>query len=128
MKKDRPRIKYFGTGFVPIYFGFTTNPKAFAGEMSRLKVAEPPLFVSAKAFATTHCLTSKNKSFWTVIVCLDMKKCRTATAACVPAVLAHEATHVWQYAKEKIGEEKPGSEVEAYAIQYFTECMLKELE
>lgn len=126
MRKDRPRIKYFGTAFLPVYFGFTTNPKAFAGEMSRLKVAEPPLFVSSRAFATTHCLTRASSGFYTVIVCLDTKKCRKN--ACVPAILAHEATHVWQFAKEKIGETKPGDEIEAYAVQYFTECMLKELE
>lgn len=35
----------------------------------------------------------------------------------VADLLIHEATHIWQDIREGIGEEKPSSEFEAYAMQ-----------
>ena len=125
---DRPHIRYFDTSFLPNYFGFATDPRAFAREMKRLKVSEPPPFITPGAAATTHHLYKDDDT--TSIVTFDPKAAcvRGRTIAQIHAIFAHEAVHVWQENVERMRERKPGREIEAYAIQYFTQCMLSELE
>jgi hypothetical protein len=36
------------------------------------------------------------------------------------AILVHEATHIWQRYREVIGEDRPGREQEAYAMQFIS--------
>lgn len=122
---DRPHIRYFSTAFVPVYFGFTTSEEAFKRELARLTDQTVP-FVSADAFATTHCIWTSKEPRPTIIVCLNLEKC-TPGVACVPAILAHEAVHAVQFAREKMGKEPLGSEAEAYFVQYLVEHMLKAL-
>ena len=43
------------------------------------------------------------------------------------ALVAHEATHVWQYICEHIGEPNPGDEVEACSIQWIAHWMFDQL-
>lgn len=42
------------------------------------------------------------------------------------SLLVHEAVHLWQAHCEYIGEEKPGDEIEAYAIQKIATELMKE--
>ena len=44
------------------------------------------------------------------------------------AMLTHEAVHMWQVARERLGEDKPSQEFEAYAIQALTQRLLEEFE
>lgn len=114
-------------GFLPGYFGFTTDPKAFAKEVRRLGCKDQVDMISGGAAATHHTFHKANGDF-TSIVTLDLRKTKGRTRAQIAAVLAHEAVHVWQTNEEWMRETKPGREIEAYAIQYFTQCMLSELE
>ncbi len=41
------------------------------------------------------------------------------------ALLVHEATHVWQYAREYINERNPSIEFEAYAMQAITQTLFE---
>jgi hypothetical protein len=50
------------------------------------------------------------------IVCINMKRASEMAPTHVAALLVHEATHVWQETKEKIGG-GIGHESEAYAMQ-----------
>jgi len=43
----------------------------------------------------------------------------------IAALLVHEAVHVWQVFAERIGEENPSREFEAYAIQAITQRLLQ---
>lgn len=49
------------------------------------------------------------------LVCL--KEGLSLSEVDVFGLLVHEAVHVWQFHCEYIGEDKPGNETEAYAIQ-----------
>lgn len=48
--------------------------------------------------------------------------------ACIVGILAHEATHLWQRAKEYLGEKAPSAEFEAYSIQGFTQSLFEEFQ
>lgn len=36
----------------------------------------------------------------------------------VYGIIVHEATHVWQFIQDKMGEDEPGDEIEAHALQH----------
>jgi hypothetical protein len=44
----------------------------------------------------------------------------------IAGMLVHEAVHTWQFYAEKMGEDKPGDEQEAYAIQAISQELLAE--
>lgn len=52
------------------------------------------------------------------IVAIRQWKGRTRNQ--VFSLIVHEAAHVWQRTKEVMGEESPGREIEAYALQNIT--------
>lgn len=43
-------------------------------------------------------------------------------------MVAHEATHVWQFMRQAMAEEAPGWEIEACAVQWITQWLLERLE
>lgn len=38
----------------------------------------------------------------------------------IHAMIAHEATHVWQFILDTVGEQRPGEEMTAHAVQHIT--------
>lgn len=49
---------------------------------------------------------------------------RPRTPQMVVELLAHEAMHVWRDLRKTVGEDKPSSEFEAYAIQHIISDLL----
>lgn len=121
----KPRVKYFDMGFLPGYCGFTASPKDFVHEMKRLRVVDVPAFVTPGAAACTHTFTKSSSNDFTQIVTISEAAARGKSMEQVAAMLAHEATHVWQENKEWMREKEPGHEIEAYAIQYITQQLLR---
>jgi hypothetical protein len=68
-----------------------------------------------QADATAHTFENVNDGDLAAVVCLKLDDTRTGIE--VAGLLTHEAVHVWQQFREWIGEDKPGDEAEAYAIQ-----------
>ena len=120
------KVEYFDLAFIPaMHFGFTNSRAAYAREMKRLNVEDPPDYVLPNAAATTHFFT--RDAAVTAIVCLDSKKAKGYALCQVASICAHEAVHVWQECLKQMRETEPGAEVEAYAIQFFTQRMLEHL-
>lgn len=60
------------------------------------------------------------------IVCLDGRAALGRDPVEVAGLLVHEAVHVWQAYAKQIGEESPGQEQEAYAIQAISQELMAE--
>lgn len=106
------RVRYFNTGPWPFYIGFTTCPDAFAREMRRLKIKEPVRALNERAAATTHFLFNHDTSMAIVVM---PRATRGKSKEQYAALLAHEAVHVAQEMRERLGD--LGHEGEAYLVQ-----------
>lgn len=71
--------------------------------------------------ATTHYFEATKGL--TVIVCLRGWEGRHPVE--VAGLLVHEAVHVWQQYADRIGENAPGAEQEAYAIQAISQELMQ---
>lgn len=91
--------------------------------MRYLKVKGPPEWVSPGAHATTHFLHNDEHEKVSVVC---MKDWLGRDPIDVATLLVHEAVHIWQYWCEKIGEDRPGDEQEAYAIQLLSYTLMRE--
>jgi len=99
----------------PCYIGLCLSEDAFNKELKRLKLKDPPAWVSESADATTHQFQD-SKHNDCIIVCLNANR-KAFSYEQVMALLVHEAVHIWQNIKEIINEPIPSHEFEAYAIQ-----------
>lgn len=108
------RVRYLNLGPWPYFVGFTTEPDAFDREMRRLKIKDPSAFTkNAWSNAATHFFTSDGNPA-TAIICIQ-KPTRKQSKEQYAALVAHEATHVVQDMRDRLGE--LGREAEAYLVQ-----------
>lgn len=83
-------------------------------------------FLPVNKDAAVHYFNKTDNSAISCIVCIrplppsDSESIRIR----LPALLAHEATHIWQYICDHMGELEPGREVTAYCIQSLTADLL----
>lgn len=121
---DAPHIRYFHMGQWPCYVGFSTDPDAFAREMERLRVDNPPQFVTSEyGHACTHFLF--NRDMLTVIVTIKRQSKRMREQ--IAALIAHEAVHVMQEMQRQFfASGKFDDENQAYIVQYLTQQFLIE--
>lgn len=112
----------------PIYYALCTTQKLFEGELRRLKMARDtwPKFLSTpQSHATTHFLVNPKGSHTCAIVCIHPSD-GSRSGAQVAALLVHEAVHIWQEARDNIGEVRPSPEFEAYSIQSISQRLIGE--
>lgn len=101
-----------------------------AEEMLRRTLEDDLKFTGVVAFlstrhanATTHFLDNQDGEH-VAIVCLGSTVGRSPIE--VAGLLVHEAVHIWQQHCSRIGEDAPGSETEAYAIQWISQQLFGE--
>ena len=124
MRAVDKQVVWFDCGFLPLAFGFTRSEKAYEAAIKRLGIEQSDGFGMEGAGAVTHVMRRKDGQLPSK-VCIVTTHVRKITRAQLAATLAHEAVHVWQVAKEAMRQEGDvGDEVEAYAIQYFTQCLV----
>lgn len=77
----------------------------------------------AEGGASTWHLTSDDGDY-VALVCMPLYP--DYTEPVIASMMAHEAVHVWQGWKDYIGEVKPGTEQEAYAVQNLVTTLMTE--
>lgn len=95
------------------YFTLCTSQKRFEAALKHLK-KDPYKGVNEKQGATTHFFTNDHGDSVCIVCLFDFKG---KDLEQLYALLAHEATHIWQELRESIGEKSPSHEFEAYVIQ-----------
>jgi hypothetical protein len=96
----------------------------YVKELKRLNVESPTSFLIEGKPATTHFFHLKDdKHTSCAIVCLGDMAGRTPID--IAALLVHEAVHIWQQEVDMMGEEAPGWEIEAYAIQRISTNLMR---
>ena len=110
----------------PYCFALCKTEKQFYAELKRLEVPEktwPDFILGTHASATVHFFTNGAKHIDScAIVCVRIKK--GADQVAISGLLVHEAVHIWQEIKDRIGEQRPSSEFEAYAIQSIAQNLM----
>ena len=102
------------------FLALCLNEDQLVSACKDLKLKPPSYFVrNAWSHATVHHYEAP--AGLACIVCLRGYDEHTPVE--VAGLLVHEAVHIWQEYADRIGEEHPGSEQEAYAIQ----CIAQEL-
>ncbi len=106
------------------YLALCLSEDEFKAAMRHLKIdGAGPWISNDHSHATAHeVLGSDGRRC--VVVCLSQWEGRDPIE--VAGLLIHEAVHVWQAYCDDIGEEKPGREQEAYAIQAIAQELLAE--
>jgi hypothetical protein len=106
----------------PVSWALCVSEKQFRKLLKRIDLARDlwPAFVNPNAHATAHFLERGDRGL--AIVCIVPDKSRTREQ--VHALIAHEAVHVWQDVRRRIGEKEPSSEFEAYAVQSIVQDLL----
>ena len=109
----------------PYCYALCLSEKAFRVELKRLGVPKrrwPEFLQTSHAGGTAHFIEKTSSSDFCTIVTMHPSKDRELEQ--VYGMLVHEAVHIWQAVKENIGESRPGSESEAYAIQSIAQSLM----
>lgn len=105
------------------YLALCLSPDEFSAALKHLKVSTESEWVrNAHSHATAH--TFDGPRGMTVIVCVRDWQGRDPVE--VAGLLIHESVHIWQQYADHIGENSPGDEQEAYAIQSIAQELLAE--
>lgn len=110
---SKHRIAYTRVALMPYWVGIAFDEKSFQAELKALGIKEPVYFV--KKDATAHTLESSLGL--TIIITLPLTEAKKRDLVEVIGLLVHECVHAWQSMCLEMGEDKPGREVEAYAVQ-----------
>jgi ribosomal protein L30E len=105
-------IHYLSMGPWPWYVGFTTSEDAFQREMKRLRVKDAGSGTRQGSNAATHHLVNGSTNMAIIVM---QPPSRRASKEQYASLLAHEAVHVVQEMRAKLGD--LGCEAEAYLVQ-----------
>lgn len=107
---------------LPLYYTICTSRIILDKECKRLKVS-PSLFKDpSTSGASTYFAENESKHTVAIVALFNHTYERNQIAS----LIAHEAVHIWQVAREEIGEKEPSKEFEAYAVQAIFQELLYE--
>lgn len=101
----------------PVYYALCISEKRYREVLKDMHIKRgdaPEWILHSNAGATTHFFENPEGSSCAV-VCIDPKRAPSHHQSL--ALLVHEAVHIWQEIKAKLGEKEPSKEFEAYSIQ-----------
>lgn len=109
----------------PVDYGLCASEAVFHRELRKMGVpkADWPRFVRNEwSNATAHTFANDNGRL-SVLVCIGDVSGRTGVE--IAGLIVHEATHIWQQMRKRIGERKPSHEFEAYSIQCISQRLME---
>lgn len=115
------KVIYIDRGWQPVDIGFCPDKQAWDREMRRLNTNLPWPETETSAAHTQHMRNDTTGA--SVVIVTVFPACETDALSVISAMV-HEAVHVWQFICQKIGEDEPGMEMEAYAVQHITEGLI----
>jgi len=125
-KAKKDRVVWCDNGWFPYHYAFCPNQKAWDREMEKLDVQPRPPYPTVDGRCTYLEYNHKTDG---------RKACAIVTMSDAPrsarskiALLAHEATHIWQKLCEDIGETEPSDEFEAYSVQAILGSLMQAFE
>lgn len=110
----RHKLIYCNRGLLPVPYAFCPSEKAWDNEMQRLDINHPYLTSDAR----THFLCNNSTNDKLILVSVHDRVDYKYTGLEIAGLCFHEATHVFQYLCEAMGEDKPSVEFEAYSIHF----------
>lgn len=120
-------IVWLEMGPYPIDVGFVGDNKSYYALLKKHKVQDikdGPLLEDSPA---THTHFQPPERCPISLVSFDFAGIKNKKMPILADFCAHEATHVWQTAKDYLGEKSPGREQEAYFIGHVTAFLLTHL-
>jgi hypothetical protein len=107
------------------YLALCLSADDFAAALKGMRVnTDIPWIKTGHADATAHYFDRPNGGGVTVIVCMRDYEGRNPIE--IAGLLVHEAAHAWQAYADSIGEDRPGREQEAYAVQAIAQELMAE--
>jgi len=120
---------YFVVDPFPISIGVFTHEKQLAAEAKRLKIENQSKHLEWKHGGGRVIRFDNLEVDATMLfVIIDAHGLLEEDLETRVSIYAHEATHVYQYLMEAIGEDEPGMEIEAYCIGHITSQIFNILE
>ncbi len=116
--------KYVYTGILPIALGFCSNEKSYHKQLKKAKIEDCNGFCLDGSLATLNCFLDAN-DYPTALICVDMEATKNMPDYQFAGLIAHEASHVLDYAIEKMREKEASGEFKAYTIQFVTQQALE---
>lgn len=112
-------------GFLPLYYGFCPSATAWRYDMRKLEVDDPPPYPESDGHTWYfyNRTTGKGAAIVTIADKLDAMGRKDPEA--MIGLIVHETMHVWRHQRELIGEDKPSSEFEAYAMQFMVQQLYR---
>lgn len=111
------KFVWFDAGWFPYTYAFCPSEKAWKFATSKMRMGPQRYPTGA---GCTSLFVRKDTGEPTAVVTVQ---------DCAPqqtiVLLAHEAMHVWRDIRRQLGERKPSSEIEAYAIQNILSNLMK---
>lgn len=115
------RVVWIDRGWQPAAIGFVPGREAWDSLIKSHKI-EKPFPDPGINCGTTTWLVNDVTGEAMILVTLNPSAERAAID--VILTLVHEAVHVWQFIADHMGEQSPGIETEAYAIQHISEGLI----
>lgn len=104
------------------YLAMCLTQPQYKAAMAHMRIENPPsMFGTEHCHASTHVLVNPDGDL-ACVVTLRPTAGRSGTE--VAGLLVHEAVHVWQAWCKHVGEDEPGDETEAYAIQWISQQLM----
>lgn len=110
-------------GWQPTGIAFIPSAEAWEVAMKQFNSNDPFPIDGMNSFGVTKWLV--NDKTGASVILVVMNDAISGDPVEVVSTLVHEAVHVWQFACEHMGEEKPGIEMEAYGIQHITRELIR---